>query len=121
MLQPVYVFIIFVLKRNVIDEILGRKKKKRPTKSKQTSKSKTNIIKNKHLKNLHRKDSGATNHSNPAFSITFKDTEVTSVVPDTVEAESNVVLLSAGPYEEIPLTVPSKDTSVGETQNDRLI
>ena len=114
MLQPLYIFIIFVLKRNVIDVIKGKDKKKRPTKSKQTSKTKTNIIKSKH----HRlKDQEATNQSNPAFSISFdKDTEVTSVVP-----ESNVVLLSAGPYEEIPLTIPSSNKNTGNTPNDRLI
>ena len=114
MLQPLYIFIIFVLKRNVIDVIQGKDKKKRPTKSKPTSKTKTNIIKNKTNR---RNDGVATNHSNPAFSVTFdKDTEVTSVVP-----ESNVVLLSAGPYEEIPLTIPSSDKNTGNTQNDRLI
>ena len=114
MLQPLYIFIIFVLKRNVIDVIKGKDKKKRPTKSKQTSKTKTNIIKSKH----HRlKEGEATNQSNPAFSITFdKDTEVTSVVP-----ESNVVLLSAAPYEEIPLTIPSSNKNTGNTPNDRLI
>ena len=31
MLQPVYVFVIFVLKKNVINMILGRGKKGRPT------------------------------------------------------------------------------------------
>ena len=118
MLQPLYIFIIFVLKRNVIDVIKGKDKKKRPTKSKQTSKTKTNIIKSKH----HRLKSSqsifqSTNQSNPAFSISCdKDTEVTSVVP-----ESNVVLLSAGPYEEIPLTIPSSNKNTRNNPNDRLI
>ena len=88
MLQPVYVFMIFVLKRNVIDVIQGKDKKRR-TKSKASSKSKGNIIKKQ------KKQTEATNVSNPAFSITFnKDTD------------TSVVLLSAQPYEDIPLTSP---------------
>ena len=42
MLQPLYVFIIFVLKKNVIDVILGRDKKRTVSK---TTKSKQKIQK----------------------------------------------------------------------------
>ena len=118
MMQPVYVFIIFVLKRNVIDTIQGKHKKKRKPKSGPTSKTRINIIKNNHLQ---RKGSEATNTSNPAFSITFnKDTEITEVVP-----EGNVKLLSAQQrasiYEEIPLTIPNSKKKNGNNANDRLI
>ena len=92
MLQPIYVFVIFVLKRNVINVILGRdlKKKKHATrtaKTKQTNLTKTSIMKSRQQKGYE-----DTNHSNPAFSITFnKDTD------------TSVVLMSAKPYQEIPL------------------
>ena len=87
MLQPVYVFVIFVLKRNVINVILGRDKR-RPTKSAKTKD--TNLTKKSIIKNAARyhKDSAAMNHSNPAFSITTnKDTE-------------SVILLSATRHED---------------------
>ena len=97
MLQPVYVFMIFVLKRNVINVILGRDIKKRKTitaKSKETEMSKRSIIKSRQ-----RRSSGGTNHSNRAFSI--------SIDKDTVD--SSVVLMSAQPYEDVPLKLPSQD------------
>ena len=91
MLQPIYVFIIFVLKRNVINVILGRDPKKkhatRTAKTKQTNLTKTSIMKSRQQKRCEEE-----NVSNPAFSITFnKDTDDT------------VVLMSAKTYEEIPL------------------
>ena len=95
MLQPVYVFMIFVLKRNVIDVIQGKDKKRR-TKSKAGSKSKGNIIKKQK-----KRQTEATNVSNPAFSITGKDTD------------TSVVLLSAQPYEEIPLSSPLGQRKTG--------
>ena len=51
MLQPLYVFIIFVLKKNVIDVILGRDKKKtisKTTKSKQSNTRNKNIVKTRY-------------------------------------------------------------------------
>jgi hypothetical protein len=95
MLQPFYVFVIFVLKRNVINVILGRDlKKKRATRTAKTKQ--TNLTKSSIMKSRQQKGYDETNNSNPAFSITFnKDTD------------SSVVLMSAKPYEEIPLNVPS--------------
>ena len=58
MLQPVYVFIIFVMKRNVINMILGRDKKGRKSKS-QTERFK---IRGKHYqRNLQKQQSTETN------------------------------------------------------------
>ena len=94
MLQPVYVFIIFVLKRNVINVILGRDKK-RPTKSgrtKETNLSKPKqrpIIKNQAAKGYQeQKDNVTTFTSNPAFSISdTRDTE--SVILLSVNAKDD--------------------------------
>ena len=103
MLQPIYVFTIFVLKRNVIDVIMGRdrKKKKAMTKSaktKQTNLTRTNLAKKSIIKSNQQKGYEDPNDSNPAFSITFDK-----------ETDSSVVLMSAKPYEEIPLTIPSPE------------
>ena len=92
MMQPVYVFIIFVLRRNVIDTIQGKDKKKPKPNPKPgpTSKKKTNIIKNRHLQGEGSEDKDT---SNPASNIALnKDTEITEVA-----SEGNVVLLSAQP------------------------
>ena len=94
MLQPVYVFIIFVLKRNVINVVLGRDKK-RPTKSgrtKETNLSKPKkrpIIKNQVAKGYQeQKDNVTTFTSNPAFSISdTRDTE--SVILLSVNAKDD--------------------------------
>ena len=95
MLQPVYVFIIFVLKRNVINVILGRDAKKRRTMNLRTKE--TELTKRSIIKSRQRRSSGVTNHSNPAFSISLnKDTD-----------DSSVVLMSAPPYEDVPLKIPS--------------
>ena len=104
MLQPLYVFSIFVLKRNVINVILGRDKKKFHKRSAKTTKS-TQLTKKSIIKNRVRNDSDYTNNSNPAFSITGnKDTD------------SSVILMSAQPCEEIPLTSPFPQ-NIG--QNDK--
>ena len=106
MLQPIYVFTIFVLKRNVIDVIMGRdgkKKKKGMTKSaktKQTNLTRTNLAKKSIIKSKQQKGYEDPNESNPAFSITFEK-----------ETDSSVVLMSAKPYEEIPLTIPSPENN----------
>ena len=99
MLQPVYVFIIFVLKRNVINVILGRDKKKRissrPPRTKETRLS--NHGSRHGSRTRQRKSSGPTRHSNPVFSISIeKDTDI-----------SNVGLLSDRPCEDIPLKLPN--------------
>ena len=104
MMQPVYVFIIFVLKRNVIETIQGKDKKKRKPKPGPTSKTKTNVIKNRHYQG---KDSESIDDSNQVSNIAYnKDTELTEVA-----SEDNNVLLSAqsraSNCEEIPLTVSS--------------
>ena len=95
MLQPVYVFIIFVLKRNVINVVLGRDKK-RPTKSGRTNLSKPKkkpIIKNQATTGYQeQKDHVATFTSNPAFSISdTRDTE--SVILLSVNARDSAVKL----------------------------
>ena len=118
MMQPVYVFIIFVLRRNVIDTIQGKDNKKRNPKPGPTSKTKTNIIKNRHIQG---KDSESKDDSNQVSTIASnKDTEITEVA-----SEGNVVLLSAqlraSNHEEIPLTVPSSSKNNGNNVNDGLI
>ena len=102
MLQPVYVFIIFVLKRNVINVVLGRDKKKRissrPLRTKETRLS--NHGSRHGSRTRQRKSSSifqSTRHSNPVFSISIeKDTDI-----------SNVGLLSDRPCEDIPLKLPN--------------
>ena len=46
MLQPVYIFIIFVLKKNVINVILGRDKKKTTSTKTKSRKTGATLLKN---------------------------------------------------------------------------
>ena len=90
MLQPIYVFIIFVLKKNVIDVMLGRDRRKTISK---TAKSKQNNRKNKNLvKTGQRNTNGRTNTASESVSVTSQR-----------ETVSTVAQTSPQPLEEIPL------------------
>ena len=91
MLQPLYVFTIFVLRRNVINVSWGVTK----TVRQKISKNQDNPFYHKKsiIKNRQTKDSDYSNNSNPTFGITVnKDTDCI------------VVLMSSQPRKEIPLT-----------------
>ena len=106
MLQPVYVFIIFVLKRNVINVILGRDRKKRI--SSRPPRTKESRLSHKtSTRSRQRKSSVPTRHSNPVFSISLnKDTDL-----------SSVVLLSDRPCEDVPLKLPNGNNNEEEVTN----
>ena len=107
MLQPVYVFIIFVLKRNVINIILGRDKKKRIS-SRQPRTKDTRLSQHQDTRTRQRKSSGQTRYSNPVFSISIdKDTDI-----------SSVVLLSNRPCEEVPLKLPTSNNNDEEVSSE---
>ena len=63
MLQPVYVFIVFVMKRDVINAILGRTKEVR-------QKQRTSQENARKKQQMRRTDTGAGQFLNPAFSVT---------------------------------------------------
>ena len=106
MLQPVYVFIIFVLKRNVINIILGRDKKKRISSRPKTKE--TRLSQHQDSRTRQRKTSGQTRYSNPVFSISIdKDTDI-----------SSVVLLSNRPCEEVPLKLPTSNNNDEEVSSE---
>lgn len=106
MLQPVYVFIIFVLKKSVIDVIMGRdiKKKKRPIRS--ANPKKTNLTRKSIFNTNKQNGYEEENISNPAFSITMGK-----------ETDSSVIPMSAKAYEEIPLRIPSPQNNFQEVHN----
>ena len=90
MVQPFYVFVIFVLKKNVIDVILGRDKRKtmsKTTRSRQSNAKNKNIVK------------GRYNELNDGPSRTSQGVSV-SMQNETV---STVMQTSPEPQEEIPL------------------
>ena len=90
MLQPIYVFVIFVLKKNVIDVILGRDKKKMLSK---TARSKQSNLKNKNIiKSQYKSINEPTSQSSQPSTFTSQK-----------ETVSTVVQTSPQPLEEIPL------------------
>ena len=90
MLQPLYVFAIFVLKKNVIDVILGRDKKKMLSK---TARSKQSNLKNKNIiKSQYKNINEPTSQSSQPSTFTSQK-----------ETVSTVVQTSPEPLEEIPL------------------
>ena len=79
MMQPVYVFIIFVLKRNVINTIFGRDKRK----SRQPRKKRTSSQVSNQKRGARKSDTGVSKFSNPAFSLTENRSTVASQLMST--------------------------------------
>ena len=82
MLQPVYVFIVFVMKRDVINAILGRTKEVR-------QKQRTSQENARKKQQMRRTDTGAGQFLNPAFSVTELTGNRTPVTPRTTRTSPN--------------------------------
>ena len=92
MLQPMYVFIIFVLKKNVIDVMLGRDRRKAISK---TAKSKQSNLTNKNiLKTRQRNMNEGTHHSNESLSVTSQRETVSTVVQTSPQTPEEIPLKS---------------------------